>query len=57
MSDFDYKKKYCRSYFMQVGKWGRDLTPTEAMELGLIPKEQTIKKATRRKSNGNNTSK
>ena len=55
----DYRIRYASSFFLQYGKWGHQLTPTEAMELGLIPKkneehQKTPQKRTRKTKNGNN---
>lgn len=49
----EYKAKYANTFFCVYGKWGYQLTPTEAKELGLIkevPKSKTRTRGT--KQNG-----
>lgn len=53
----EYKVKYANTFFCTYGKWGYQLTPTEAQELGLIknakPAERTKRVTrTRAKTNG-----
>jgi hypothetical protein len=36
----DYRTKYSHVYFMQLNKWGKDLTVEEAENLGLIQKSE-----------------
>lgn len=51
----DYKVAHGNTFFIQLGKWGRDLTPDEAIQVGILKKEQEVstsslpapKKATR----------
>jgi hypothetical protein len=55
----DYRKKYSHVYFMQLNKWGKDLTVEEAESLGLIQKaEPKVTTRSRKKKvteNDNNT--
>jgi hypothetical protein len=60
----DYRKKYSHVYFMQLNKWGKDLTVEEAESLGLIQKteptvpEPKVTRGRRKKevtTNDNNT--
>lgn len=55
----EYKVKYANTFFCAYGKWGYQLTPTEAQALGLVknnPKEEQTKRVTRTrvKKNGDN---
>jgi hypothetical protein len=55
----DYRIIHGNSYFLELRKWGKDLTPEEAKKLGLIkelkdstpssPADQKVTKVTRRK--------
>lgn len=54
----EYKARYANTFFCAYGKWGYQLTPTEAQELGLIKKPTETKRMTRTKggkTNGSDT--
>lgn len=38
----DYKVAHGQTFFIQLGKWGRDLTPDEAIQVGILKKEQKV---------------
>lgn len=38
----DYKVAHGNTFFLQLGKWGRDLTPDEAIQVGILKKEQKV---------------
>ena len=38
----DYKVAHGNTFFLQFGKWGRDLTPDEAIQVGILKKEQKV---------------
>lgn len=44
---------YKDTFFLSVGKWGHQLTPTEAEELGLIAKKPRTKRGVTK--DGDNT--